>query len=136
MNKEIQTPQIKFCEKDWASLDFNRVTSKTLSKNKLAIRNKMKKGKGLVEREHKSQEAKADREACAQNYQKQFENTDIRTPVVLANRSHVYGQYTVAVKNRDVFINLFFYWDNELINLYCMFGGCGRYNNTTSIRGI
>ena len=73
MNKEIQTPQIKFCEKDWASLDFNRVTSKTLSKNKLAIRNKMKKGKGLVEREHKSQEAKADREACAQNYQKHID---------------------------------------------------------------
>ena len=69
MNADLQTPQIKFCDGDWASLDFNRVTSKTLSKNKLAIRNKMKKGKEIVEREHKTQEAKDDRVVCAQNYQ-------------------------------------------------------------------
>lgn len=73
MNKEIQTPQINFCENNWAGIDFNRVTSKTLSKNKLAIRNQKKVGKGVVEREHNSEEAKADREACAQNYQKHID---------------------------------------------------------------
>ena len=69
MNKVIDTPQIKFCNKQWSKLEFNRVTSQTLRKNKLAIRNKVKKDKTVVEREHKTNEAKADREACAINYQ-------------------------------------------------------------------
>ena len=69
MNKAIDTPQIKFCNKQWSKLEFNRVTSQTLRKNKLAIRNKIKKGGEVVEREHKTDEAKTDRENCAVNYQ-------------------------------------------------------------------
>ena len=59
MNKAIDTPQIKFCNKQWSKLEFNRVTSQTLRKNKLAIRNKIKKVVNMLLREStKQHEAK------------------------------------------------------------------------------
>lgn len=39
----------------------------------------------------------------ALNYNQQFNNTDVITPTVLPERTHVYGQYTVRVKNREKF---------------------------------
>lgn len=45
LNKHIDTVQIKQCSKQWKNIDFNKgVTSITMSKQKLAFANKIKKG--------------------------------------------------------------------------------------------
>ncbi|MFZ9035185.1 MAG: DegT/DnrJ/EryC1/StrS family aminotransferase [Francisellaceae bacterium] len=44
------------------------------------------------------------RKRRAAEYDQLFKNTEVITPVTVANRTHVYGQYTVKVKNRDDFI--------------------------------
>lgn len=43
LNKYLDTTQIKMCGKKWANIDFNHVTSKTLSKNRKAFLNDSKK---------------------------------------------------------------------------------------------
>ena len=55
-----------------------------------------------VKLQYLDQELKV-REKNAVAYGKQFEGTEVITPNILPNRKHVYGQYTVRVKNRDQF---------------------------------
>jgi len=59
------TPQVKMAGKEWSKIDFNKVTSVTLKKQKVAILNKNKKG------EQRSTEE--DRVDCALNYKKHVE---------------------------------------------------------------
>lgn len=42
LNKIIDTTQIKMAGKNWSSIDFNKVTSQTMNKNRLAFMNKTK----------------------------------------------------------------------------------------------
>jgi len=44
LNRKIETTQVKQCGKDWASIDFNKVTSITLAKQKKAFLNVKKDG--------------------------------------------------------------------------------------------
>jgi len=44
LNRKIDTLQIKQCEKNWSKIDFNKVTSVSLSKQKKAFLNVTKKG--------------------------------------------------------------------------------------------
>lgn len=44
LNRKIDTLQIKQCEKEWSKIDFNKVTSVSLSKQKKAFLNVTKKG--------------------------------------------------------------------------------------------
>lgn len=44
LNKYLDTVQIKMCNQDWSSINFNHVTSVTMRKNKLAFTNKTKQG--------------------------------------------------------------------------------------------
>ena len=44
LNREIDTTQIKQCGKDWSSIDFNKVTSITVAKQKKAFLNVKKDG--------------------------------------------------------------------------------------------
>lgn len=44
------------------------------------------------------------RQSVAARYDKQYKNSDVLSPIVLPDRVHVYGQYTVRVRNRDAFI--------------------------------
>lgn len=44
LNRKIDTTQVKQCGKDWSSIDFNKVTSITLSKQKKAFLNVKKDG--------------------------------------------------------------------------------------------
>ena len=61
MNRELNTPQINQCNKNWSSINFDKhVTSITLSKQKNAFQNKTKNGESRSE-DH-------DRIQCAQNY--------------------------------------------------------------------
>jgi len=39
-NRSLDTTQIKQCEKHWADIDFNRVTSVTMNKQRGAFMNK------------------------------------------------------------------------------------------------
>ena len=59
------TPQVHMAGKEWSRIDFNKVTSVTLRKQKLAILNKTKKG------EQRSTED--DRIQCASNYKAHVE---------------------------------------------------------------
>tara|TARA_Y100000813_G_scaffold194347_1_gene174598 strand:- start:111 stop:1871 length:1761 start_codon:yes stop_codon:yes gene_type:complete len=60
LNKSLDTAQIKFCNNQWSKLEFNKVTSITLRKQKNAIMNVDKKGNTRSNNE--------DRVKCAQNY--------------------------------------------------------------------
>ena len=44
LNKHIDTTQIKMCGRVWRDIEFNRVTSSTMGKNRIAFTNKKKDG--------------------------------------------------------------------------------------------
>lgn len=60
MNKYIDTTQIKMANKSWSDINFNNVTSQTMSKNKLAFFNKKKNGEIRYENDE-------DRIQCSDN---------------------------------------------------------------------
>ena len=62
LNKQIDTVQIKQCGNVWDTIDHNRTTSITLSRNKKAFLNKTKTGEQRSEL--------VDRITCAQNFEK------------------------------------------------------------------
>lgn len=64
-NGGSDTPQVKMAGKEWSKIEFNKVTSVTLRKQKMAILNKDKKGNKRSEEE--------DRIQCAANYTKHVE---------------------------------------------------------------
>lgn len=66
LNKQIDTTQIKQCGKDWSSIDFSKVTSITLSKQKKAFLNI--KNNGEVRFSDSS-----DRITCADNFNAHIE---------------------------------------------------------------
>jgi hypothetical protein len=61
-NGGSDTPQVKMAGKEWSKIEFNKVTSVTLRKQKMSILNKDKKGNKRSEEE--------DRILCAANYTK------------------------------------------------------------------
>ena len=67
LSKATKNPQINFCDKDgmWSNLDFNKITSITLRKQKNAILNLTKKGNQRSE--------KLDRINCAKKYKTHIE---------------------------------------------------------------
>ena len=65
LNKCLDTAQIKFCNQEWSKLDFNKVTSITLRKQKNAIMNVDKKGN--------IRSCMGDRIKCAKNYKNHVE---------------------------------------------------------------
>lgn len=60
LNKYLDTTQVKQCDREWAKIDFNKVTSITLSKNKKAFLNVKKNGDTRREED--------DRIICASNF--------------------------------------------------------------------
>jgi hypothetical protein len=60
LNKTLDTLQIKQCDNRWSEIDFNRVTSVSLSKQKKAFANVDKKGKERYDLE--------DRHECAEHF--------------------------------------------------------------------
>jgi UDP-2-acetamido-2-deoxy-ribo-hexuluronate aminotransferase len=44
------------------------------------------------------------RQKVAEEYQKKYQGSNVILPKVLPDRTHVYGQYTVRVKDREAFI--------------------------------
>jgi hypothetical protein len=71
LNNYIDTTQIKMAGQNWSSIDFNRVTSKTMHINKLAFMNRTKSN---TERKNND-----DRRQCAENlssYIKEVQNGD------------------------------------------------------------
>lgn len=58
LNKHLDTTQIKMCGKEWSSIDFNHVTSKTMANNRKAFLATNQNGK------HKDDK---DRDQCAKN---------------------------------------------------------------------
>jgi len=60
LNKRVETVQVKMCDREWSSIDFNNVTSLTMSKNKNAILYVDKKGEIRGDN--------SDRIACKENY--------------------------------------------------------------------
>lgn len=65
LNRELDTIQIKMCEKRWGEIDHTKTTSQTLHKSKYCIRNVDKKGSTRV---YEKQEDTEDRELCAKNF--------------------------------------------------------------------
>ena len=100
LNKVIDTAQIKFCSQEWKHLKFNCVTSQTLRKNKLAIRN-LTKNKKI--REHKTEEGKRDRELCAVKYQEHIDAAQRgdTTKKVHGRRCNVYELVKEAILEND-----------------------------------
>lgn len=103
LNRHLDTPQVKFCNKEWRNLNFNNITTQTLRKNKLAIRNQIKKGGKVVEREHKSFETKADRVECAKNYENHIAaaKSGDATKKIHGKRCNTYELVREAVKGDD-----------------------------------
>lgn len=65
LNRELDTIQIKMCNKDWSSIDHTKTTSMTLHKFKNSIINVDKTGKKRV---HSNLKDTEDRETCANNF--------------------------------------------------------------------
>ncbi len=65
MNKYLHTTQINQCNKDWASIDFNTVTTQTTRRQKRAFQNLTKRGETRSESD--------DRKRCATNYKNHIE---------------------------------------------------------------
>jgi hypothetical protein len=63
LNKEIDTLQIKQCGQEWANIDFHKVTSISISKQKKAFLNVTKLGQTRYD-------GNKDREKCADNFKK------------------------------------------------------------------
>ena len=69
LNRDIKTPQIDMCRGTWRLLDFNKMTSYTLLKNKLAFQNMTKQGDvRKIENE--------DRIECADHYSEWLNSKD------------------------------------------------------------
>ncbi len=64
LNKKIDTTQIKQCQEKWSEINFNKVTSITLSKQKKAFLNVNKKGEPRTKYEYNN-----DRNTCKENFQ-------------------------------------------------------------------
>jgi hypothetical protein len=60
LNRDLSTPQIDMCRGTWSRIDFNKMTSYTLLKHKLAFQNKTKKGEDRSDKD--------DRAECATHY--------------------------------------------------------------------
>ena len=65
LNRELDTIQIKMCEKRWSDIDHTKTTSQTLQKSKNSICNVDKQG---AKRVHKDEKIAEDRELCAKNF--------------------------------------------------------------------
>jgi len=74
MNKYLHTTQINQCNKDWASIDFNTVTTQTTRRQKRAFQNLTKRGETRSESD--------DRKRCATNYKNHIEAEPRLTPPV------------------------------------------------------
>jgi hypothetical protein len=68
LNKKIDTLQIKQCEKNWAEINFNNVTSISLSKQKKAFLNVNKKGQPRIKSQFDN-----DRNTCKENFNNHIE---------------------------------------------------------------
>jgi len=66
LNRRIDTVQVKQCEQTWSSIDFNKVTSVSLSRQKKAFLNVKKTGEVRYPSNY-------DRIACATNFNKHIE---------------------------------------------------------------
>ena len=68
INKRLDTTQVKQCAKQWAEIDFNNVTSITMSKQTKSFLNVKMNGKTV------RYENDEDREMCTQNYEAYLKN--------------------------------------------------------------
>lgn len=66
LNRVLDTVQVKQCEQTWSSIDFNKVTSVSLSKQKKAFLNIKKTGEARYPDLH-------DRVVCAENFNKHIQ---------------------------------------------------------------
>lgn len=83
LNKKLDTVQIKFCSKQWSTIDFNKLTSKTLLLQRSAILNK---GKRVSEDE--------DRVACAESFTKFIEDK-VKTGSKIKGSKVMMNEFTV-----------------------------------------
>jgi hypothetical protein len=68
INKRLDTTQVKQCAKQWAEIDFNNVTSITMSKQTKSFLNVKMNGKTV------RYENNEDRDMCSQNYEEYLKN--------------------------------------------------------------
>ena len=111
------TPQVKMCSNRWSELDFNKMTSITLRKQKIAISNLTKKGEQRSER--------IDRIECATKFKNHIEkvlNKEENTKVngkrlnigELAKDAYSYNKNNDPYNSIRQTINL--QWENNKIN--------------------
>jgi len=114
INKRLDTTQIKQCDRTWAKIDFNNVTSITLHKQKKAFMNHDKKG----ELRYSSD----DRVACANNFTEFIEN--IKTGQVVAKGARIgmgdFIKEALSLANPELIDLLNAQWhDNRIRNNDC-----------------
>ena len=69
LNKRINTIQVKMCDSRWSEIKPSEITSKTMSKQMMALLNQKKEGRKLVERS-----TSEDRRACANTLKQHLED--------------------------------------------------------------
>jgi len=99
LNKYLDTTQVKQCEREWKEIDFNKVTSITLSKNKKAFLNVKKNGETRREED--------DRILCAANFTKYIQtsmknNTEIKGKRIGMNDFTKEALQLINERNRTV----------------------------------
>jgi hypothetical protein len=78
LNKKLETTQIFQCNQVWSYINFNKVTSITVSKQKLAFLNKLKNGKQRKEVQ--------DRVTCAENFKSHIQESIVSKKDVKGKR--------------------------------------------------
>ena len=96
LNKYLDTTQIKMCGKEWTNIDFNKVTSLTMHKNKNAFLNS-------------AQKEDDDRKACAENLKNHLRDikSGDNTKKIHGKRVNVYELVRSAYNSHN----------NDIVNL-------------------
>ena len=94
MNKFIDTTQIKQCDNQWSSIDFNTVTTQTIRRQKRAFQNLTKRGE--------ARSTLQDRKKCALNYKSHIEaaKVDPSHHKIHGRRCNTYELVNDALKYR------------------------------------
>jgi hypothetical protein len=104
LNKRIDTLQIKQCNKNWANIDFNKVTSISMAKQRKAFLNVDIKDNRKVRFAYDT-----DRVQCAENYNEHIEKS-VRSGVEVKGKRVSMASFT---KEATQIINNLYFHDND-----------------------
>ena len=98
LNRKIDTTEIKQCGKHWADIDFKRVCSITMQKQKRAFANLARSRRGQAQNENVRFEADEDRVLCAKHFEEHVGKAEKGETRVKATNTSLYDMVRDAIE--------------------------------------